>query len=161
MKNVFILNDCVRGGGAEVVMRDILRHLQGKHRITLMTFDDDSRAAKEWLPEGIRYIPSKIKPNPYSRRNPLHYLIALQNRSRIASIRSRRYDVVIANKEGPCMKFAAKMRASRKLAWVHVDYQFLHWTKGCFKNESEIDCMRQFDRVVCVSEAACQSIKKW
>ena len=160
MKKVFVLNDFVSGGGAEAVMRDNIKHMYGKYDITVMTFDDDCQAAKEIFPAGVKYIPAKIKQNPYGRRNPLHYPISLYNRLRTAYIRSKRYDVAIANKEGPCMKFVSKMQAGRKLAWVHVDYQYLYWTKGCFKNESEKACMQRFDRVICVSEAACQSVKK-
>lgn len=160
MKKIFILNDFVSGGGAETVMRDNIRHLCGKYDITVMTFDNDCQLAKESFPAGVKYMPARIKPNPYGRRNPLYYPIAIYNCLVTVYNRSKRYDVVIANKEGPCMQFVSKMKAGRKLAWVHADYQSIYWTKGCFKNDGEKACMRRFDRVICVSEAACQSVKK-
>ncbi len=160
MKRIFILNDRVRGGGAEIVMKDIVNYLHGKYDITVMTFDDACEGACEVFPEGVKYIPSKIKRNPYRRRNPLHYLCAAYNFIRRVQIRSKKYDIAIANKEGPCMKFVSKMKADKKLAWVHVDYQYLYWTRGTFSAGDEVKCMQCFDKVVCVSEAACESVKK-
>lgn len=159
MKRVFILNDKVKGGGAEIVMRDIINHLHGKYDLTVMTFDDDVQAARDVFPEDVEYIPAKIRDNPYGRKNPLHYLYAIYSRLRGAYIRRKKYDIVIANKEGPCMIFAAKMKASRKLAWIHADYRYVYWTKNCFKAGGEVKCMRRFDQVVCVSEAAREGVK--
>lgn len=78
----------------------------------------------------------------------------------MACIQSRGYDIVIANKEGSCMKLVSKMQAKKKLAWIHVDYRYLYWTQRIFKADKEVKCMQRFDNVVCVSEAAMESVKK-
>ena len=160
MKRIFILNDKAVGGGAEMVMRDVVKHLQRKYKITVMTLDDDLESFQKVFPANVEYMAGRIKANPYSRKNPLHYVIAIYNRFRKAYIRSRKYDVVIANKEGPCMKLVSKMKAQKKLAWVHVDYQNLYWTRGVFSAQDEVKCMQNFDHIVCVSEAAANSVKK-
>ena len=160
MKRIFIVNDIAVGGGAEAVMRDMVKHLQRKHKVTVMTLDDDEKSFREVFPDNVEYIPARIKRNTYSRMHPVHYVIAIYNRLRMLYIRSMRYDVVIANKEGPCMKLAAPMQAEKKLAWVHIDYRHCYWTRGCFDATHEVKCMKHFDHVACVSKAAADSVKK-
>lgn len=160
MRRIFIVNDKASGGGAEAVMRDIVQYLHHNYEITVMTFDDDYASFRKVFPETVKYIPAKIKLNPYRRINPLHYVVSIYNRLRTAYIRRLKYDIVISNKEGPCMQLVSKMRAEKKLAWVHVDYQYLYWTQWTFEAAEEVECMQQFDNVVCVSEAAMKSVKK-
>lgn len=160
MGSILIVNDKASGGGAETVMRDIVKYLHQKYEITVMTFDDDYVSFRRVFPENVRYIPAKIKRNPYRRINPLHYVVSIYNRLRRAYLRSGKYDIVIANKEGPCMQFVSKMRAEKKLAWVHVDYGYLYWTQGTFGAAEEVNCMQRFDNIVCVSNAAAESVKK-
>ncbi len=160
MGSILIVNDKVSGGGAEAVMRDIVKYLHQKYEITVMTFDDDCVSFNRVFPENVRYVPAKIKRNPYRRINPWHYVVSIYNRLRMAYLRSGKYDIVIANKEGPCMQFVSKMRAEKKLAWVHVDYRYLYWTHGTFGAAEEVNCMQCFDNIVCVSNAAAESVKK-
>lgn len=160
MKRIFIINDKTSGGGAEVVMRDIVKYLHDKYEITVMTLDDDYASFRRVFPDNVKYIPSRIKQNPYRRIHPMHHIVAVYNRLRTAYIRSRKYDIVISNKEGPCMQLVSKMQAEKKLAWVHVDYQYLYWTHWTFGAADEVKCMQCFDHVVCVSNATVESVKK-
>ena len=153
-KRIFIINDIAAGGGAEIVMRDLINYLWDKYDITLMTLDDDSEGAKKLFGDKVRYLPSKIKANPYSRNNPLYFLTALYNKLRIAAIRKKRFDVAIANKEGPCMKIVSKMAAKKKIGWVHADYNLVYWTHFTYKEGEELQCMKEYDSIVCVSKAA-------
>lgn len=153
-KRIFIINDIAAGGGAEIVMRDLINYLRDKYDITLMTLDDDSEGAKKLFGDKVRYLPSKIKANPYSRNNPLYFLTALYNKLRIAAIRKKRFDVAIANKEGPCMKIVSKMAAKKKIGWVHADYNLVYWTHFTYKEGEELQCMKEYDSIVCVSKAA-------
>ena len=58
------------------------------------------------------------------------------------------------------MKFLEKVKAKKKFAWVHVDYNALHWTKGLFKTEDgELKCMQNYDHVICVSKACLDSVE--
>ena len=159
MKRIFILNDLASIGGAEMVMRDVTKHLCRKHKVTVMTLDDDEQSFRKVFPDDVEYIPGRLKRNVYSKMHPMRYLVAIYNRIRMAYIRSRKYDVVIANKEGLCMKLVATMRAEKKLAWVHVDYNHCYWTRGSFAAPDEVKCMQRFDHVVCVSEAAADGIR--
>lgn len=160
MKRIFILNDKVVGGGAEVVMRNLVTYLHDKYEVTVMTLDNDYASFQKVFPSDVTYIPSKLMDNPYRRTDPRYYSVALINFFRKIGIKRKNYDVVIANKEGPSMKLAAAMKAARKLAWVHVDYQYLYWTRCVFSAAKEVECMQQFDHVVCVSQAAAESVKK-
>lgn len=160
MKRIFILNDKVSGGGAEAVMRDIVRYLHDSYEVTVMTLDDDLVSFQNLFPQGVKYLKARIKENPYSRKNPLYYLVALYNCVRVAQIRQKKFDVVIANKEGPCMRLASKMRAEKKLAWVHVDYRYGYWTHWTFPAKKELACMKRYDHVVCVSKAAADSVRQ-
>lgn len=160
MKRVFILNDKASGGGAEAVMRDLVNHLHDKYEITVMTLDDDYASFQKNFPEDVAYLPAKIKENHYRRMDPRHYALALRNYLRKVQIRRQTYDVVISNKEGPCMLLASSMKADRKLSWVHVDYEYLYWTYWTFSPAKEVACMQRFDHVICVSQAAADSVKK-
>ena len=160
MKRIFILNDSAAGGGAEIVMRDIVKHLQRRNKVTVMTWGDDERSFREVFSQNVEYIPGRMKRNTYGRLNPFRYVISMYNRIRMAYIRNMKYDVVIANKEGPCMKLVSSMQAEKKLAWVHVDYRYGYWTRNTFLKQNEVDCMKCFNHVVCVSKAAADGVKK-
>ena len=158
MKHLFFMSDLVAGGGAEMVLHDVVKHLHDRYKITVMTYDNNRSLAKETFPDNVKYIPARIH-NPYSRRNPLRYAISLCNRIRTFWIRKIAYDVAIANKEGPCMLYVSKMNAKKKLAWIHTDYTYLHWTRNFFEEGNEFACMQLFDRIVCVSNAAMNSVR--
>lgn len=59
------------------------------------------------------------------------------------------------------MQQALHYKAKRHVGWVHVDYRYLYWTKNSFSSaEAERLCMSAFDSIICVSEAARQSVKQ-
>ena len=160
MKRLFILNDKVAGGGAEIVMRDIVKYLHNKYDVTVMTLDNDIESAKKIFPNNVTFIPSKFQKTAYHKYNPRRYIAAVNNLIRKAYIQKQKYDIVIANKEGVCMKIVAKMSAEKKLAWVHADYRNAYWTHTVFSAEDEVKCMKRFDSVVCVSDATSESVKE-
>ncbi|MDR6121914.1 hypothetical protein QFZ87_001511 [Bacillus sp. SLBN-46] len=61
-------------------------------------------------------------------------------------------------KEGQCMRFIGDLNINRKIAWVHVDYDVFHWTKGEFKKGEELEYMKKFNHVICVSNKVKQSV---
>ncbi len=67
----------------------------------------------------------------------------------------RKYDIVVAAKEKYIMRNALTLRGKRYFAWIHMDYSTrpeMH--TACFaNNEEELECMRRYEKVVCVSEA--------
>ena len=160
-KNILLLNDRLTGGGAEQILQQIAADLvQRGHRVTI------------WSPEGNReQLAQRYGAAVRWRRWPLWtadkerwsagWILqkAVQTVMECFVFRLRRWDAVAAMKEGPCMRRAGRLRAKRKLAWVHTDYQTLHWTVWSFRSdEHELRCMQGFDRVVCVSDAVRRSV---
>ncbi len=160
MKTILMVNDKLTGGGAEGVMHTLIARLAPRYHITVLTLDGDEASAARLLPKGVTYRPFRLRENPYGRLHPLHYWIRLQNQRMIRALQKERYDIVMANKEGPCMKLTAPMKARRKLAWVHVDYRSLYWTHYTFGPKKELACMRAFDRVIPVSAAAADGVRQ-
>ena len=70
------------------------------------------------------------------------------------------YDIVVASQEKWVMRNTTKLRGKKKFAWVHSEYSTrrpLH--NNCFANaEEELNCMRHFKKVVCVSEVSRQGL---
>ena len=70
-------------------------------------------------------------------------------------IRLQRFDVAIAAQEGMYAKFVdEKVRADKKLLWIHNDMLLCRFTEAHFNHsaEEERECYSRFDHVVCVSE---------
>ena len=62
-------------------------------------------------------------------------------------------------KEGATTRYISHIRAARKFAWVHTDYRHMYWTKAVFKTAAEeLNCMKCFDRIVCISNAVKDSL---
>lgn len=71
------------------------------------------------------------------------------------------YDIIVAVKDKWLLRNVLRIRGKRKFAWVHVDYSTYTFHNDCFASEKEeLDCMRQFEKIVCVSETARNGVKK-
>lgn len=158
---ILFINDYIKAGGAEVVLKNIVCHLEkAGHQIEVFTFERNKEFFNQVFPETV-----KSRSCEPLLKNHRRWSIEWFKR-RICMIvypiymRFLHYDVVVAMKEGSCMKYASYVCAKRKLAWVHVDYRYLYWTKGIFKSEfTEKKCMQKFNQVICVSKAALESVK--
>lgn len=163
MKKIMIRNDLIYGGGVENVLYNLVIYLADKgYKVTVV---GDHCRKKEFYglyPKEVRYLNSML----FSERGTYHslkwFITGCFNRIYrllYRSVLKRHFDVAIAMKEGLCMKELSIANAEKKFAWVHVDYNYLHWTSMCFQsNEEERLCMKNFDRVVGVSKATCDSI---
>ena len=161
---ILIENDLLMGGGVENVLQTLISELVAKgHDITVLASPEKNIEIKRACLQNVRCIRRWIWKKPV----PRYSLTWLANRivfhifSIFTFVRllSKRYDVAIAIKEGPCMKDILRFRAERYFAWVHVDYNYMHWTKGYFhSDQEELSCMRHYDRVVCVSHAAQKAV---
>ena len=153
-KRVLLLNDRLAGGGAEKVLQLVAADLAAH-----------GAALTVWAPEGTREELARLYPAgtrfrryPFwegeSRRFSPRWFF--QRACRVlfeSALRLRRWDRVVAMKEGPCMRLASRLRAEKRLAWVHTDYRSFRWTNWHFRSdEEERACMAAFDAVVCVSE---------
>lgn len=164
MKKVLIMNDYIVAGGVEKVLQDLVLHLDcKKYDITVLTQYKDNNFFKVFNDSvKYKYIYNKTNEN----RN---IIVRIYKRiiNKIKMIFSlvyhnlNNYDIAIAFKEGDCMKYISKVKASKRIAWIHDDYNYIYWTKYVFGNaENELKCMRHFDSIVCVSDAVKKSVVK-
>lgn len=165
MTKILILNDLVYDGGAEMLMKEVVKFLSRKeYDITLATIINDCENIKKHYPTNVHYISiEKAFEHTVSTNIFIKKLYGLKRRIYSCFYKKmfdfRHYDVAIAIKEGPCMKFLSKINAKKKYGWVHVDYNHLYWTKTCFNNsKSELQCMQMYNNIVCVSEATKKSV---
>ncbi|MGN0550988.1 MAG: glycosyltransferase [Acutalibacteraceae bacterium] len=163
IKNVLIRNDLVFGGGVENVMYNLVNYLSKRgYRVTVAGEQCKKREFYKSYPQEVRFVREKLFYERQTRYSIKWLFAGCLNRIYklyYEHITKRHYDVAIALKEGPCMKELVCANAEKKFAWVHVDYNYAHWTSCCFKsNEEERQYMRQYDRVVCVSQSAADSV---
>ena len=64
------------------------------------------------------------------------------------------FDIVVAAKEKYVMRDALRVRGRQRFAWVQMDYSTrAEMHTSCFSTpQEELECMRRYDKVVCVSE---------
>ena len=165
MIKLLIMNDLVHEGGVEKVMEELVSYLpEANYDITVVSIVKDYENIKKFYPKNIKYF-SVEKAFKYSKKRNLFVRVLSLLKRRVykllyeLKINFGNYDVAIAMKEGQCMQFISKVKAKKKYAWIHVDYNCLHWTKGLFQTtENELECMKAYNNVVCVSDSAKNSI---
>ena len=160
MKRILIANDILEGGGVENVLYNIVSFLitQGDEIYLLIpqcTQNDLDRLFGGY----VKCYPS-IRPLKKVKRYTLRWFLdraiyVCQRYVYRLKLSRENFDVLIALKEGGTMKELSKVRAKKKIGWVHVDYNLCHWTKPFFmSNQHERKCMMRYDKVICVSKAA-------
>lgn len=159
-KKIVIINDLIIGGGVENVLYNLLMYLNDKdYDITVITFRGTKEEFYELYPANMKHISCGRFKKPHKRRDFNWFMNNVFHMIYQCYLQSLKHDVVIALKEGSCTKFASMFNAKKKYSWVHVDYNFLYWTKGIYGTEKkEIKCMQRYKQVVCVSEAAKKSV---
>ena len=154
-KTVLLLNDRLCGGGAEQVLQRVASDLAARGAsLTIYAAEGTQAELAAHYPAGTRFRRYPFWEGESRRFSPRWFW---QRVCRVlyerVLLRLRRWDRVVAMKEGPCMRLAFRLRADKKLAWVHTDYKTLRWTHWHFhSDEEERACMASFDAVVCVSE---------
>jgi glycosyltransferase involved in cell wall biosynthesis len=162
-KKVLIMNDFIQGGGVEKLMKDITTYLRDNNfRITILTPDYKSEFYQLYDKRiHYLYVNHRLSHKMTFFARIYNRAMRIINQARMVSyIKKSNYDIAIAFKEGPCMSFIAKLRIPKKLAWIHIDYNVLHWTKHLFKNKEELECMRRFEKVVCVSRSVMEGVRQ-
>lgn len=162
-KKVLIVNDKLISGGVEKVMFDITTNLPtDKYNITILTEIKDKRFY-ETYPNTIKYMYmdffGNLSPKTKILRRINRILKKIFYIKLIKKIESEKFNIAISIKEGDSMKFVSALNIEKKIAWVHVNYHDLYWTKYVFGNTiNEINCMKTFSKVVCVTNAVKNSI---
>lgn len=150
---ILIIENNLAGGGAERVLLTLLEHLTPpKYDITLLLIKNRGIYLKD-IPSYIKVqymidVTEKESSFPQDFETLKHYY-----ENNIAPD----YDVEIAFLEGPPTKLLAcsPNRHSKKIAWVHIDLEKVHWTYSYFHSvEEEKECYLNMDHIVFVSENA-------
>lgn len=164
MQKIIICNDLVYGGGVENVMLNLVRYLSKKdYDITVIGDGCTQEEFCRFYPESVRYY-SKHRVYQRGKKYSLKWfltgvMLVLEDQFYRFRLPFMSADIAIAMKEGPCMVEMSKVKATKKYAWVHTDYHFMHWTSYCFSsNEEEKKMMSEYNNVICVSHAAKDSV---
>ncbi len=161
MKRIVFISSLLAGGGVEVILQSLVAELASSGwDVTIWTPTPDPEALRRHYPPGVHYRPYAFWRQPFRRFSLRHVFFKLCKLLMEGLVlRLRRWDTVVAMQEGEAMLLASRLRARRKLAWVHTDYATLHWSGYCFgSDEAERACMAGFDKVVCVSETVRRGI---
>lgn len=155
-KDILLINDRLHAGGVELVLQELAAALAARgDRLTVWAAEGDRDTLCQKYPAGTRFsrLPFWDKP---CRRWSAKWFFCRACRVLFEGffLRIKKWDAVLAMKEGASMRLAAKLRSRKKIAWVHTDYSAFHWTSCEFHSDAEeLSCMRSFDAVACVSGA--------
>lgn len=161
---VLIENDLIDGGGVEIILRNLAKYLVARNcKVTVLALKGAKKSFYKLFPSNVKFITPHL---PYRNVGKYSFVRILQriryelNRCKYYFYTHKQYDVAIALKEGPCMKSILSIQATKRFGWVHTDYNHLHWSAACFSaEESELQCMKRFDRIICVSNAVADSVR--
>lgn len=164
MKKILIANDLLTGGGVENVLYNMVRYLiKNGYDVTLMIPNCSQEEVSDLFEGNVKLYKAMRSVKPFKRLSiPWFFdrtIYVIQRLIFLIKIFFYKFDVLIALKEGPTMKGLADCYAKKKFAWIHTDYGYMHWTNHFFKsNEAELKCMGKYDKIVCVSNAARDSV---
>lgn len=162
-RRILFINDRLDGGGVELIMQSLCAYvLRQGEQVTIYAPDGDSAILAEKYGPQVKWKPWPFWRKQVKRFSPAHFA---QKFCKIIFesflLKFKKWDIVVSFKEGPSMLLASKLRAGRKLAWVHTDFGTLHSSADCFPDtETERRCMQGFDAVATVSQAACRGLKQ-
>lgn len=165
MKKILIVNDLIVGGGVEIILYQLATYLSKQnYAVTIATFKGDKKEFYTHFSKNIKYLLLKLP----IKNNRTHSILWISEKIRyklydyfIKLRLEQKYDICIAIKEGYCMKYVDKLRAKQKYAWIHIDYRYAYWTQWVYgNNANELVSMKKFDKVICVSQAVADSVKK-
>lgn len=161
---ILIYNDYIFGGGAEKMLLNVAKCLNDEgHVVTVLTKDDGKEYFKNSYPNKIKYVSTYFMWRDGRRFSKVwfkHHIQLFAHRLKMYFIKRKKYDVAIAFKEGNCMRDVLEYNAKRKIGWIHVDYSDCYWTRAVFKSkEEELETMKAFNHIICVSNAVKDSIK--
>ena len=169
MKKQKVLFDThlVLGGGSENVLQNLAAFLLqrdgGKrYDVTVAAFPKDFQDCNKAYPAGIRFIRRELAKKGYKRYSIQWFSEVLINRIYAFAIHCRlslmHFDISIAIVPGKIMKHNSQLHAKHKYFWVQRDYRdFRPWgslSYGFRTPVAEFRCMKRYEKVVCVSEAA-------
>lgn len=153
MKKLLFLISTMSAGGAEKVLLDTVNALcSDGYDVTLQTVIDKG-IFKDRLADGVKYKTIVPFENDMLSRvcvYMINFIISPKITHRLFI--GNKYDYEIAFLEGVPTKLIAEAK-TKKYAWVHID---LYHTFGLEKvhrsTKRHIECYRNFDKIICVSQ---------
>ena len=170
MKKILIFVDSLNEGGVSKVLLDLLENInKEKYDITVMTLYNQG----VYIDEVRKHVKYKYCFNiPAANDNSLKAklyrkywggMLRLPESFMYRWFVKEKYDIEIAFMHGWSTKFisGSNNRASKKIAWVHVDLVTWNRVDGVFKNlEHHKKAYSKFDEVICVSQTVKEGIEK-
>lgn len=162
-KILFVI-DILRGGGAEKVLVDTVKHLdKDKFEITVLSVFDGGK----YVDAIKKYANYKYIFPQYNQKNIVERILS-SIKYRIAKFRLRnmnptslyktvideKYDYEVSFLEGYSASIVSSStnKESYKIAWIHTDLIKNPWSKKYYKYKSEKDIYASFNKIICVSE---------
>ena len=160
LKKLLIVNDHLISGGVERLMLDIVWAWHTKYNITVLT-NEYRENAEQILPDDVEYIYRYIKKEESDQESLIHKVRKIHHlRKTNQYIKEKGFDCLLSMKDGWTMLECMELQfIPHRLAWVHTDYSNYHYTTDIFDNiENELNCMKSFSWVICVSNVIKESI---
>lgn len=162
---ILVVNDILQGGGVEKLMYDFVTYYCDKHEITILTDKKDPDFHKVY-PSNVSYLYQMEKDYEKSNSFFKKRIIEKKRKKREAvlkkQIKEMEFDVLLCFKESWIMMMALTYGdyIKKKYAWVHTDYSKSYYTKVWYGTpENEVNYMKRFDNIICVSQVILDSIK--
>ncbi len=170
-KILFVI-DILRGGGAEKVLVDTVKHLdKDKFEITVLSVFDGGK----YVDAIKKYANYKYIFPQYNQKNIVERILS-SIKYRIAKFRLRnmnptslyktvideKYDYEVSFLEGYSASIVSGStnKESYKIAWIHTDLIKNPWSKKYYKYKSEKDIYMSFNKIICVSKSVKESFVK-
>ena len=165
-KRILLYNYYFTFGGAEVFLKYLAKYLADVgYDVTVAAAPRVKEDYHHPFGPKVRYV---WRPSP--KRGPKKHSVAWILDHAVckvlvffvdAYLSMRKYDIVVAVKDKWLLRYVLRIRGLRKFAWVHVDYSTYSFHTDCFASrEEEVDCMRKFEKIVCVSDTARKGVIK-
>lgn len=148
MKTLLIYTQLIFCGGVEKMIHTVVTNLtKGKYKVTILSYFHEENFYDEY-PEEVEY---------YSVEK--HF--GGDAKQAFVAAYMRRFDIAVSMTGNQYMDFISKLEGPKKLAWIHHDYGISQETMRYFGTlENELECMKKFDHVVCVSPSQIGALKK-
>lgn len=159
-RKILIIHETMKGGGAERVLLDLLRHLDySRHEVTLLLVWATG-IYMEQIPDEVKVVHINRDKKHWMERvlfrcKPL--LDRWQRRDVNRVLGDEQYDTIVSFMEGPAMVYHSMVteRARRNVTWVHIDLAANRWTLPFHGNAGREQARYgMMDEVVFVSDGA-------
>lgn len=152
-----ILTNMLTGGGVERVTSDLVNYLsQLQYSVTVIALNDSGEVTE--YPENIKTY-SCVRSRNLKNKSFKALIFRIKQLLLCLRLLFIKTDTVIAMHGGMATFLALKIRAKRRIVWIHNDYYHFRDLRRHFKtNEAERAFLSRFDKTICVSEYVKQSV---